>query len=196
VTDISTTPSTPPTRTVKDTDVPAAGTWTLDTAHSAVAFTGRHLMVTKVRGNLPVLDGAITIAEDPAQSSVQVTIDLAGIESGSPDRDGHLRSADFFDTENHPTATFTSTKLDWNGGDEAKLEGDLTIKGVTHPVVLDVEYGGVATDPWGGTRTGFSASAEVNREDWGLGWNVALEAGGVLVSKKIKLEIEVEAVRS
>jgi polyisoprenoid-binding protein YceI len=193
---MSTTETTPATRTVAGTEVPAAGEWTLDSSHSAVAFTGRHLMVTKVRGTFPVLDGAITIAEDPAESSVQVTIDLANVESGSADRDGHLRSADFFDTENHPTATFASTNLDWNGGEEAKLEGDLTIKGVTKPVVLDVEYGGVATDPWGGTRLGFSASTEVNREDWGLGWNVALEAGGVLVSKKIKLEIEVEAVRS
>jgi polyisoprenoid-binding protein YceI len=193
---MSTTETTPTTRTVADTEVPVAGTFTIDTSHSTVAFTGRHLMVTKVRGAFPVLDGEITIAEDPSQSSAKVTIDLAGLESGSADRDAHLRSADFFDTDNHPTATFTSTKLDWNGGDEAKLEGELTIKGITKPVVLDVEYGGAITDPWGGSRTGFSASAEVNREDWGLGWNMALEAGGVVVSKKIKLEIEVEAVRS
>ncbi len=193
---MSTTETTTPTRSVNGVEVPAPGTWTIDKSHSAVAFTGRHLMVTKVRGTFPIAEGVITIAEDPAQSSVEVVIDLAGVESGSADRDGHLRSADFFDTENHPTATFRSTRLVWGGGVEAGLEGELTIKGVTKPVTLDVEYGGVAADPWGGVRAGFSATAEVNREDWGLGWNVALEAGGVLVSKKIKLEIDVEAVQA
>lgn len=193
---VMTEATTTPTRSINGVDVPASGTWAIDTSHSAVAFTGRHLMVTKVRGTFPVAEGTITIGEDPADSSVEVTIDLAGVESGSADRDGHLRSSDFFDTENHPTATFRSTRVVWGGGDEAVLEGDLTIKGVTKPVSLDVEYGGVASDPWGGVRAGFSASTEVNREDWGLGWNVALEAGGVLVSKKIKLEIDVEAVQA
>ncbi len=187
------TTATTITRTVQGCAVPMAGQWNIDPGHADVAFIGRHFMLTKVRGRFTDVRGVVTIADDPADSSVDVTIGMRSVESGSQDRDEHLRSADFFDVEQHPTGTFRSTSVAWQGA-SAKVSGDLNLVGVSRPVVLEVEYVGSATDPWGGRRSIFSAFTEINREDWGLSWNVALEAGGLLVSKKIRIEIEVETI--
>lgn len=188
-----TTNTAPITRLVEGTPVPVAGTWQIDPGHAEVAFIGRHFMLTKVRGRFTDIDGAIEVADDPANSSVTVTIGMASVTSGSDDRDTHLRSPDFFDVERFPTATFRSRRVRWSGS-TAKVDGDLTIVGETRPVELDVELLGTTTDPWGGARAVFSAFTEIDREDWGLTWNVALEAGGILVSKRIRIEIELEAV--
>lgn len=171
------------------------GTWTIDASHTTVGFTARHLMITKVRGRFGAVEGAATIAEDRLQSSVQATIELASIDTGDAGRDEHLRGADFFDVANHPTITFASTGIKEDGGDFV-LFGDLTIKGITKPVELELEFDGVSGDPWGGTRAGFTAEGEINRKEWGLEWNVALEGGGVLVGEKIKLSLDVELVKA
>ena len=166
------------------------GTWELDAAHSSVSFSVRHMMVSKVRGRFSDVEGSITFAADPLQSSVEITIAVASIDTGAPDRDGHLASADFFDAETFPEMTFVSTGFD---GDT--LTGDLTIKDVTKPVTLDVEFNGVATDPWGNDKAAFEAAGELNRTDWGLTWNANLEKGGVLVSEKIKLVLDVQLAK-
>lgn len=177
------------------TDLPAAGTWVIDPGHADVAFVGRHLMFTKVRGRFTDVSGTVVIAEDPRESHVEVAIGMASVSSGSKDRDDHLRSPDLFDVERYPTATFRSTAVDWSGGRGAAVTGDLTLHGVTRPVVLDVEFAGATTDPWGAERAVFSASTEIDREDWDLTWNMALETGGILVSKRVRIEIDVETVR-
>jgi polyisoprenoid-binding protein YceI len=159
-----------------------------------VGFVGRHFGLTRIRGRFTGVQGTVTIAEDLAASSVEVDIDVATVSSGDTARDDHLRSADFFDVAHHPTATFRSKALAV-GGTAGTMVGDLTLKGVTRPVELAVEYLGQARDPWGGHRAVFSAHAFINREDWGLTWNMLLEAGGLLVSKEIRLEIEVELIR-
>lgn len=182
------------TRQLEGATIPVAGTWAIDPGHTEVAFIGRHFMLTKVRGRFVGVSGAIDVAENPVDSGVQVTIDMASVESGAKDRDDHLRSADFFDVENFPTATYRSTSVEW-AGINATVNGELTLVGVSRPVTLDVSFLGAVVDPWGGERAVFTASTEINREDWGLTWNMALEAGGILVSKKIRLEIETEAVR-
>jgi polyisoprenoid-binding protein YceI len=177
-------------------ELPEAGTWNIDPGHAEVAFVGRHFGLTKVRGRFPGVTGAVVIREDISVSSVEVAIEMASVSSGDQSRDDHLRSADFFDVEHYPTATFRSVTA--TVADErtiGSLVGQLTIKDVTRSVVLDVEYLGHVTDPWGGERAVFSASTTINREDWGLTWNMLLEAGGLLVSKEIRLEIEVELVR-
>lgn len=171
------------------------GTWNIDEAHTSVGFTARHLMITKVRGRFSNVSGAVTIAEDPLSSSAEVSIDLASVDTGDSGRDEHLRSPDFFDVANNPTMTYRSTSVRADG-DEFVLVGDLSIKGVTRPVELTVEFDGTSPDPWGGTRAGFTADGEINRKDWGLEWNVALESGGVLVSDKIKLHLDVELVKA
>lgn len=173
------------------------GTWTIDAAHTTVGFTARHLMITKVRGRFGAVSGALEIAADPLQSTVSATIDMASIDTSDAGRDEHLRSADFFDVANHPTMTFTSTELrgDANGA-EFVLIGDLTVKGVTRSIELDLEFEGVSPDPWGGTRVGFSAEGELNRRDFGLDFNVTLDNGSMLVSEKIKLHLDVQAVKS
>ncbi len=188
------TTAAPAVRTVQGIALPAPGTWEIDPGHAEVAFIGRHLLFTKVRGRFRGVQGAVTVAEDPADSRVAVTIDMASVDSGDRTRDDHLRSPDLFDVERHPTATFTSTAVRWTGT-TGTVEGDLTIVGVTRPVTLDVVFAGAVRDPWGQDRAVFSASAQIDREDWGLTWNMALEAGGVLVSRDIRLEIEVETVR-
>jgi len=175
---------------------PAAGTYTLDQSHSHVSYSARHLMVTKVRGRFPVTAGKLEIAEDPQHSSVEATIDVSAVESGDPKRDEHLRSPDFFDVEKYPTVSFRSVRVDDNGNGEFTLEGDLTVKETTRPVTLEGEYLGSQDSPWGDTRVGFSAETEINRKDWGLEWNVALETGGVLVGDKIKLTIDAEWVKA
>ncbi len=182
------------TRTIDGLDLPAAGTWEIDASHSAASFTVRHLMVAKVRGRFGTFAGSLTIAEVPDDSTASVTIDAASIDTRDEARDAHLRSADFFDVEHHPQLTFVSTGLNRTGATTFELPGELTIRGVTKPVVLDAEYQGTTLDPWGKARAVFNARTEIDREDWGLLWNVALETGGVLVGKTIKIEIEIEAV--
>ena len=175
-------------------EAPSTGVWKIDPAHNNVGFVARHLMVSKVRGRFTDVDGEIRIGETPEDSSVEVRIGASSIDSGNADRDAHLRSADFLDVENHPYLTFKSTKVEVAGDTSLKVRGDLTIRGVTKPVVLDVEYDGVTNVPQMGTRAGFSAATEIDREQWGLTWNMALETGGVLVGKKVGIEIDVELI--
>ena len=187
-----TQPAATTTRLVGDANLPVPGRWQIDPGHTELAFIGRHFMLTKVRGRFTGVTGAIQVAEDPAQSTAEVTIDMASVNSGSQARDDHLRSADFFDTAQHPTATFTGHTATWQGA-SGVLEGELTIRGVTRRVTLRVEYLGHVADPWGGHRAIFTASGTLNREDWGLTWNQVLD-GGLLVSTQIRIEIELETV--
>ena len=170
-------------------------TWNIDTSHSAIRFTVRHLVIAKVHGQFTKFAGAISLDDaDPTRSSVAVEIDAASVDTREEKRDAHLRSADFLDVEKFPTLTFKSTKVELEGGKVARLVGDLTIHGVTKSVVLEVEDQGRAKDPWGGERAGFEAKTRINRKDYGLQWNVALEAGGVLVGENIDITLEVEAL--
>ncbi len=171
----------------------AVGTWTIDPTHSEVGFTVRHLMVSKVRGNFEKFSGTLTVAEDPLQSSVHVEVDLDSINTREAQRDGHLRSADFFEVEKYPTMTFDSTAMKADGSSYV-VTGDLTIKGTTMPVELDLELNGVGPDPWGGTRAGFSAEAEISRKEFGVDIEMPLDGGGVVVGDKIKVLLEIEAV--
>ncbi len=180
------------TRVVDGVEIPIAGSWSIDPAHTSVEFVARHLMVTKVRGRFTDVSGGFEIAEDPADSQVQVTIDAASITTGDADRNAHLRSGDFLETDRFPHLAFRSTDLR-RASDGWKMDGELTIKDVTRPVTLHLEYLGVTVDPWGNPKAAFSASTSIDREDFGLTWNVALEAGGVLVGKKVTIEIEVQA---
>jgi polyisoprenoid-binding protein YceI len=191
---MSTTETEAAVRQVDGRTVPAAGRYTIDQAHSTVEFVARHLMITKVRGRFTGFSGEIEIAEAPEQSSASVTIDAATVDTGDGTRDGHLRGADFFNVEEYPSLTFRSTSVEPGKGDSWKLHGELTVGSVTKPVTLDVEFEGAGPSPWGDTRIGFSASTEVDREHWGLTWNQALEAGGVLVGKKIRIELDVQAI--
>jgi polyisoprenoid-binding protein YceI len=193
---LTTSPVTnPAVRLVEGQEVPAAGTYTLDTSHSEVGFAVRHVMVSKTRGRFSDFAGTVEIGENPLDSSVSVTIQTASIDTRDEQRDGHLRSGDFFDSEAWPTMTYQSRSVRQVGEGRYAVDGDLTIKGVTKPVPLEVSFEGGATDPWGAIRIGFSAKAELNREDFGLTWNQALETGGVLVGKKVTIEIEAEAVK-
>lgn len=191
----STDSTTPTSRTWEGVDIPAAGAYGFDVSHSRVGFVVRHLMVSKVRGQFEKFDGEVVIAEDPLASSVNVSIATDSITTRDEGRDGHLKSADFFDAENHPTMTYASRAVRHVKGNRFEVDGDLTISGVTRPVTLALELEGVLTDPWGSARAGFTASAELDREDFGLSWNQALETGGVLVGKKVTIEIEAEIVR-
>lgn len=173
----------------------APGVWNVDGSHSTIGFVARHLMVSKVRGRFATFTGTVNIAEDPLESTVEATVDTASITTGDEGRDAHLKSPDFFDVETFPNMTLVSTGIDPQGNDFV-LHTQLTIKGVTRPVDFALEFDGVVGDPWGGTRVGFTAKTEINRKDWGLEWNVALEAGGVVVGEKVKLELEVEAVKA
>lgn len=175
----------------------ATGTYAIDPSHSRIGFVARHAMVTKVRGSFNEFEGSGYFdADDPTDSHLQLTIQAASIDTRNADRDGHLRSNDFFDMENYPEITFASTSVDAVGDDTYRVTGDLTIKGVTQPVSVDFELGGTAVDPFGNTRLGFEGSVVVNRKDWGLTWNAPLAAGGVLVSEKVTLEFEVSAIES
>lgn len=168
--------------------------WSIDNSHSGVNFSVRHMMVTTVRGSFQNFSGMIDFdPANPAAGSVEVTIDANSINTGANDRDNHLRSADFFDVANHPNITFKSTKIEVKGDNAGKIYGDLTIHGVTRQVVLETEFLGENTNPWGAKVIGFNATTKINREDFGLTWNVALETGGVLVGKEIKIELDVEA---
>ena len=186
---------TPPVRVVDGVELPAPGRWLIDPGHAEVGFIGRHLGFTKIRGRFRGVDGFVEIAENPEDSTVEVSIDMASVDSGDTTRDDHLRSQDLFDVEAFPTATFRARAVSW-AGTSGTLAGALTIKGITNTVELDVEYLGSVVDPWGGERAIFSASGTVNRDDWGIGWNVVLDAGGLLVSKEIRLEFEIETVRN
>jgi polyisoprenoid-binding protein YceI len=183
----------PATREVAGVEVPAAGIWTVDAQHAEVGFVGRHFMLTKVRGRFTGVSGTVTIADDPADSRVSVSIDTSSLSSGDPQRDAHLKSADFFEVERHPTATFESTSVRWHGT-SGSMTGDLTIRQVRRPVTLEIDYVGYALDPWANHRAIFSASGTVDREDWGLTWNMPLARGGVLVSREIDLVLELELV--
>jgi len=182
-------------RTIEGIEIPEPGDWQLDPVHTAVEFSARHLMVSKVRGKFTGVSGNIHVSDDPLGSWVEVKIDPASVESGDEKRDGHLRSPDFFDVERYPEITFRSTRVEGESPVGFRLEGDLTVHGVTRPVTLDVEYHGWTTDPWGGRRAGFSASTAVDREDFGLTWNAAIEGGRVPLGKKARLEFEIEAVK-
>ena len=172
-------------------------TWQLDPTHSEVAFSVKHLMISTVRGRFSGVKGSIFLdTEDVSRSSVEVEVDAATIDTREEKRDGHLRSPDFFDVETYPTITFRSRRIEPVGGDRFKVTGDLTIRGVTREVVLDVTEEGRGRDPWGGERVGFSATGKIDRRDFGLTWNQALETGGVMVSNEIKLSIEAQAVKA
>ncbi len=171
-----------------------AGTWAIDPSHSRLGFEARHAVITKVRGHFADFTGTVVVGADLASSSVVVDAKLDSIDTGSADRDGHLKSADFFDVENTNVLSFKSTDIKADG-DDFIVTGDLTIKDVTKSVELKVEATGTATDPFGNVRAGFEGSAEINRKDFGLTWNVALEAGGLLVSEKIKLQLDISAIK-
>ncbi len=184
------------TRIVDDETVPAPGVYTLDKAHTVIAFIARHLMVTKVRGTFDEFEGTVIVAEDPMESSVQATIRTDSVSTAEPQRDAHLRSGDFFEQDRYPTMTFSSTAVRPAGGGKWQVTGDLTIKDVTRSVVLDLEFNGATPDPWGGVRLGFSASTEIDRTEFGVSWNSALDGGGVVVGNRVRIEIEAEAVRA
>ena len=169
------------------------GTWTIDPVHSEVGFSVRHMMVSKVRGKFTKFSGQLVTAEDVLSSSVTAEIELSSIETGAEQRDAHLRSPDFFDTENHPLMTYRSTGIRADGGDYI-VDGELTLKGVTKTVPLKLELNGFGPDAYGGTRAGFTATTEINRQDFGVNWNAAMETGGVVVSDKVAIHLEIEAV--
>lgn len=169
------------------------GTWDIDATHSMITFSVRHMMVSKVKGQFNQFAGEIVTAANFEDSSVSTTIDATSINTGNDQRDGHIRSADFFEVENHPEWTFRSTGITADGGDHV-LAGDLTIKGVTKPVELALEVGGFGPDAWGGTRAGFTATTTINRSDFGVDISMPLDGGGVVVSEKVGIELEIQAV--
>lgn len=174
----------------------ATGTWAIDPSHTTLGFSARHAMVSKVRGQFTEVDGTITLdGANPAGSTVEVSIKTASITTQNDDRDNHLRSGDFLDAQTFPELTFKATTIRDGGNGEFTLSGNLTIKGVSRPVELDVTYVGVSQDPYGNARVGFEGHTEISRKDFGLTWNVALETGGVLVADKIRIDIDVEAVK-
>jgi polyisoprenoid-binding protein YceI len=181
--------------TATATEIPGlvAGTWEIDPAHSDVAFTVRHMMVSKVRGNFGAFTGTIVTTQDPLESSVEASIDLTSIDTRNEQRDAHIRTADFFDVENFPAMTYRSTGIRPDG-DDFIVDGELTLRGVTKQVPLRLEINGVGPDAYGGTRIGFSATTEINRTDFGVNWNAAIEAGGVVVSEKVSIALEIQAV--
>jgi len=173
------------------------GTWDLDPAHTRLGFAARHAMVATVRGGFAVFSGQLQLDEaDPTRSSAEVRIEAASIATGNEQRDAHLRSPDFLDVETYPELLFHSTRVEpGDDADEYRVIGELTVKGRSHPVVFHLEYQGTAVDPFGNRRAGFEAKATINRKDWGLAWNVALEAGGILVGDKVKLELDISAIK-
>jgi len=185
--------------TSTQTKTPSATTWIIDPAHTNIEFSAKHLMITTVKGRFGKVSGKIVIdPSNPAASEATVEIDATTIDTRTADRDTHLKSADFLDVEKFPTLTFRSKAIKGsctNPGDRFELVGDLTIRGVTKEVVLNATYEGQAADPWGGTRVSFSADTKIDRRDFGLTWNVALETGGILVGNEIKISIEVQATR-
>jgi polyisoprenoid-binding protein YceI len=187
---------TPGVRVVSGRQVPEVGSYAIDPSHASFEFVARHLMA-RTRGRFSDVRGVATVAERPEDSTLEIEIDASSIDTQDETRDAHMRSNDFFGVEDHPTISFRSTAIRPGGGETTwKVDGDLTIKGVTRPVTVDVEFLGGAVDPWGNQRIGFSGVVpEVNREDWGLVWNAPLETGGFLLSKTVRLEIEAELIR-
>lgn len=183
------------TRELGGVQLPAPGTWTIDPGHAEVAFIGRHFGLTRIRGRFTGVAGEVVVADHLGDSAVSVDIDMRTVSSGDDARDEHLRSGDLFAVADHPTATFRSTGVDVTGR-AARLRGDLTIRGVTRAVELDVEYLGHVADPWGDDRAVFSATTTIDRGEWGITWNALLETGGLVVSKQIRIEIDVELVRA
>ncbi len=172
------------------------GDYVIDPAHSSIGFTVRHAMVTNVRGAFAEHEGSLHLdGADPARSTASIDVKIASVDTGIADRDGHLRSGDFFDAEAFPLMTFRSTEARQLGGDAYRITGELTIKDVTRPLSIDLEFNGSATDPYGNERVGFEGSTEILRSDWGLTWNAALEAGGVMVSDKVKLTFDISAIK-
>jgi polyisoprenoid-binding protein YceI len=168
------------------------GVWALDSTHTTVEFVARHLGVSKVRGRFTGVDGKLSVGQDLDDTRVDITVDMSTVSTGNNDRDNHLRGSDFFNVETHPAMTFTSTGVRRNG-DDYVLDGELTVNGVTRPLSLNVEFNGVETNPFSQTpQAGFSARGSLNRKDYGITWNVALEAGGLLVSDKVEIHIEAE----
>jgi polyisoprenoid-binding protein YceI len=174
----------------------AVETWQIDPSHSAIGFSVRHMVVSKTRGRFTKWDGQIRFdPKNPAGSSVEVTIDPASIDTADAQRDAHLKSPYFFDVEKFPAASFRSTKVEDRGGDRYRITGDLTVHGVTRPVVLEATYEGSGKDPWGGERSGFLATTTIDRKDFGLEWNKTLDTGGLLVGERVELTLEIEAIR-
>ncbi|MFI5762839.1 YceI family protein [Streptomyces sp. NPDC051563] len=172
------------------------GDYVIDASHSSIGFTVRHAMVTNVRGTFAEHEGSLHLdGTDPARSTASIDVKIASVDTGIGDRDGHLRSGDFFDAETFPLMTFRSTEARQLGGDKYRITGELTIKDVTRPLSIDLEFGGSATDVYGNERVGFEGSAEILRSDWGLTWNAALETGGVMVSDKVKLTFDISAIK-
>ncbi|PNG17529.1 YceI family protein [Streptomyces cahuitamycinicus] len=173
------------------------GDYTIDPAHSTIGFVARHAMVTNVKGGFRDFTGALHLdGSDPSRSTASIDVVMDSISTGNADRDGHLKSADFFKADEFPAMTFRSTKAEALGGDDYRITGDLTILGTTRPLAIDLEFNGAAKDPFGNERVGFEGKAEILRSEWGLTWNAALETGGVLVSDKIKLNFDISAIRN
>ena len=185
------------TKTATATPTTGLTTWSIDPAHSSVEFAVRHLMIATARGRFAAVTGTVLLDDtEPANSAIDIAIDAASIDTREPQRDAHLRSADFFDVERFPVITFRSTQIERRSDDEYRATGDLTIHGVTRPVVLDISGHGQVTDPWGKLRAGFSATTRINRKDFGLTWNQLLEAGGVAVGDEVRISIDVELVKN
>jgi polyisoprenoid-binding protein YceI len=176
-------------------ELPSPGVWEIDPAHSTVGFVARHLMVAKVRGGFGSFSGTLTIGQRPEDAKVDATIEAASIDTGDETRDAHLRSADFLNVENYPTLAFETARVSQTGLVSLRADGSLTIRGVSRPVSLDITYLGLAQDPFGNSKAVFSAETEIDREDWDITWNKTLETGGVLVGRKVKIELEIQAVR-
>ena len=169
--------------------------WVIDPTHSEVAFKVKHLMISNVKGNFSAFEvNALTDGDDFSHAEINVSINTSSISTGVADRDAHLKSPDFFDSANFETMTFVSKSLT-GSGDDYKLDGDLTIRGITNPVSLNVEFGGLMTDPWGNVKAGFNVDGKINRKDWGLTWNAALKAGGVLVAEEVRINAEIELLK-
>ncbi|MFI2778951.1 YceI family protein [Streptomyces sp. ALB3] len=193
----NTAPSTTATLAVDPALAALTGTYTIDPAHSSIGFTVRHAMVTNVRGSFGEHEGTLHLdGSDPSSSSASIDVRIASVDTGIADRDGHLVSGDFFDAEKFPLMTFRSTRAEQLGGDTYRVTGDLTIKDVTRPLSIDLEFHGSATDVYGNERVGFEGSADILRSDWGLTWNAALETGGVMVSDKVRLNLDISAVKA
>ncbi|MFI1828028.1 YceI family protein [Streptomyces sp. NPDC020412] len=174
-----------------------SGDYTIDPAHSSIGFTVRHAMVTNVRGAFDEYDGKLSLnGADPAASTASIDVKIASIDTANEDRDNHLRSPDFFDAEKFPTMTFRSTRAEEAGGGTYRIIGDLTIKDVTRPLTIDLEFNGSAKDAFGNERVGFEGGATILRSDWGLTWNAAVETGGVMVSDKVKLNFDISAIKN
>ncbi len=181
-------------RIVNGVEYPAVGTYAIDVSHTQLGFAVRHMAVSKVRGRFSTFEGSLELAEDPTDSKVSLTIDANSVDTRDENRDNHLRSNDFFDVANHPTWTFASTAITPESATEWKVVGDLNIRGVTRPVTLDASLEGVVKDPYGNHRVGFSASTTIDRDDFGVSFGAVMEAGGLVVAKKVTIEIELEAV--